>query len=198
MDYKKLNDYELVYQVRENDEIAYDLLIKKYSNLIRIFAKKFLRKYKYLGLEYDDLYQEGMMGIIKALNNYNTDDTLFYTYASLCAKREMDRLIKTQTRKKRMLLNESISINGYVDDNPDLVLEDAIPSKYNLESEYEYYDTQRRLLNVRFDFDLIDSSILELKINGFSSKEIATLLDLTYKKVDYRMRKMRKTLLKIA
>ena len=108
MDYRNLNDYELVYQVRENNEEAYNLLIRKYSNLVNMMAKKILKKYKYLGLEYDDLYQEGMMGIIKALNDYNGNDTLFYTYASLCAKREIDRLIKTHTRKKRMIFNELI------------------------------------------------------------------------------------------
>ena len=197
MDYKGLNDYELVYQVRENNEEAYNLLIGKYSNLVGMLAKKILRKYKYLGLEYDDIYQEGMMGIIKALNDYNSRETVFYTYASLCAKREIDKLIKTQSRKKRMVLNDSISINGYVHNNPDLVIEDAIPSKYNLEREYECYDMYRRIMNAGLNLNIIDSSILELRMNGFSSNEIAILLDLTYKKVDYRMRKIRKTLLKI-
>ena len=196
MDYKELNDYELVYQVRENDEVAYNLLIKKYSNLIRMISKKYLKKYKYLGLEYDDIYQEGMMGIIKALNDYNTDDTVFYTYASLCAKREINKLIKSQTRKKRMVLNESISINRCVNNDQDLFLEEVIPSKYDLEKEYEYYDTYQRIMDARFDLDLIDSSILELKINGFSVREIAKLLELTYKTVSYRIQRIRKRLLK--
>ena len=194
MDYKNLNDYELVYQVRENDEIAYNLLIKKYSNLVSMLAKKYLRLYKNIGLEYDDLFQEGMLGIIKALNDYDTRSTIFYTYASLCAKREMDKLIKTQTRKKRMILNECVSINGFINDNQDLVLEDAIPSKFDLAKEYECFDIYQRMMKARFNFNLIDSSILELKINGFSLSEIAELLDLTYKKVDYRMRKIRKIL----
>lgn len=192
MDYKDLNDYELIYQVRENDEIAYNTLINKYSILIGMFAKKMLRTYKNLGLEYDDLYQEGMMGVIKALNDYNPSDTLFYTYASLCAKREMDRLIKCQRRKKRMILNDSISINKNVNNNPDLSIEDLIASKYNLEEEYECFDRYKRILDKKYDLELIDSSILELKVNGFSIREIAKLLELTYKTVDYRMRKIRK------
>lgn len=196
MDYKDLNDYELVYQVRENDEVAYNLLIGKYSNLVGMLAKKILRKYKYLGIEYDDLYQEGMMGIIKALKDYNNDNTMFYTYASLCARREIERFIKSHTRKKRIVFADSISINSYVNNNPDLVLEDAIPSDYNLEKEYEYIDLYEQIINKRFDFDLTDSSILELKANGFSTKEISKLLELTYKTVNYRMQRMKKQLIK--
>ena len=198
MDYKKLNDYELVYQIRENDEVAYNILIRKYSNLVNMLARKALRKFKYLRLEYEDLYQEGMLGIVKALNDYNSSETLFYTYALVCAKREMEKMIKGQLRKKRMVLNDAISINGCIDNNPDLVLEDLIPAKYNLEEEYENYDTYERVMKSRFDFELMDSSILELRVNGFSSKEIAILLDLTYRVVDYRLRKIRKTLLKIS
>jgi len=196
LNYKNLNDYELVYQVRENDEVAYNLLIGKYSNLVGMLAKKILRKYKYLGIEYDDLYQEGMMGIIKALKDYNNDNTMFYTYASLCARREIERFIKSHTRKKRIVFADSISINSYVNNNPDLVLEDAIPSDYNLEKEYEYIDLYEQIINKRFDFDLIDSSILELKANGFSTKEISKLLELTYKTVNYRMQRMKKQLIK--
>ena len=192
MDYKNLNDYELIYQVRENDEVAYNVLIKKYSNLVKIMAKKFLRIYKNIGIEYDDLYQEGMMGVIKALNDYNTSDTLFYTYASLCAKREMERLIKSQRRKKRMVFNDSISLNQNINNDPDYSVGDLIASNYNLEDEYEAYDRYKRILERRFDFELIDSSILELKANGFSIREIAKLLELTYKAVDYRLRKIRK------
>ena len=192
MDYKNLNDYELIYQVRENDEVAYNVLIKKYSNLVKIMAKKFLRIYKNIGIEYDDLYQEGMMGVIKALNDYNTSDTLFYTYSSLCAKREMERLIKSQRRKKRMVFNDSISLNQNINNDPDYSVGDLIASNYNLEDEYEAYDRYKRILERRFDFELIDSSILELKANGFSIREIAKLLELTYKAVDYRLRKIRK------
>lgn len=198
MNYKDLNDYELIYQVRENDELAYNTLMKKYSNLVCMLAKRYLRLYKNIGLEYDDLFQEGMMGVIKALNDYNATDTIFYTYALLCAKREMEKMIKTQTRKKRMLLNNAISINKYVGNSDDLLIEDVIASNYNLEEEYENYDKIKNIMSLKYDLCLIDSSILELKINGFSIKEIAMLLELTYKSVDYRLHKIRKTLKKYA
>ena len=196
MSYKNLNDYELIYQVRENDEVAYGLLMEKYSNLVRILAKKILKNNKNLGLEYDDLYQEGMVGVIKALNDYNSDNTLFFTYASLCAQREMDRIIKYHKRKKIMVLNDSISLNMCINKDPNCTLEDFIPSEYNLEKNYENIEEFNKLMDIKYDFDLLDSSIYELKLNGFSTREIATLMELSYKAVDYRLRKMRKKILK--
>ena len=63
---------------------------------------------------------------------------------------------------------------------------------FNLEKEYETHDRCSKIMNLKYELDLIDSSILELKINGFSKHEISKLLDITYKAVDYRIRKIRK------
>lgn len=198
MDYKKFNDYELIYQVKENDAVAYNILIEKYSILVNMLAKKILRLNRNIGLEYDDLYQEGMVGIMKALNDYNSKDTLFYTYASLCAKREMDRLVKYNKRKKHMILNNSVSINKSVNNEDDTIIGDLIPSSYNLEKEYEINELYNKVLNFKNELPLVDSSILELKINGFTNREIATLLDIDYKCVDYHLHKIKKKILKNA
>ncbi len=197
MDYKNLNDYELVYQVREKDEVAYGVLIEKYSHLVDMLAKKYIKNNNNLGLDYDDLYQEGMVGIVKALNDYNSKDCVFYTYASLCAKREIDKLLMYYKRKKHMILNNAISMDQQIKDDSNCSIKDIIASDYNLEEEYEYYDNYNKIMNIIYDLDLLDSSILELKVNGFSTREISTLLDITYKAVDYRMRKIRKKICKI-
>jgi len=198
LEYKHFNDYELIYQVREKDEVAYGTLVEKYSHLVDLLAKKYLKSNKGIGLEYDDLYQEGMVGIINALENYDSNETLFYTLAVLCAKREMEKIIKTSKRKKQMILNDSISLNKYVDDEQSLCLYDLIPSDYNLEVEYEKSNTYNSILNYKYDLDFIDSSIFEMKLNGFSCDEIAELLELKRKSVDYHLRKIRKKISKIA
>ena len=71
-----------------------------------------------------------------------------------------------------------------------------IKNDCKLEKEYENKDRVKKVFDILYDFDLLDSSILELKINGFTTKEIAKLLELTYKAVDYRMRKIRKKITK--
>ena len=194
MDYKTLNDYELIYQVREHDEVAYGLLLEKYSHLVDMLAKMYIKNNKNLGLEYDDLYQEGMIGILKALDDYNSSDTLFYTYASLCARREIDKTLLYYKRKKHMILNDAISINQKVNIESDFSVEDTLASDYNLEKEYESSERCNKILDFKYELDILDSSILELKANGFSVNEISKLLDITYKAVDYRIRKIRKKL----
>lgn len=196
MDYKELNDYELIYQVREKNELAYGLLIEKYSHLVDMLAKKYLKENRYVGLEYDDLFQEGMVGVMKALQDYNPDDTLFYTYASLCAKREMDRIIKTNSRMKQMALNEAVSFSKKLKCDSDLLLEDMVASNYNLEEDYENKELLNKILDAKNDFSFLDSQIIELKLNGFTTDEIANLMDLKYRTVNYRLKMIRKRLVK--
>lgn len=192
MDYKNYNDYELVYQVRENDSIAYDILMNKYSKLVMKYASKYYQKNKNAGIEKEDLYQEGMMGFVMALNDYNSNDTIFYTYALLCIRREMERLIKAAKRKKHMVLNEAISINSSVYLDDDLYLEDVIPSSFNVEEECRNDELENYLLELKYEMSFEDSMIYELKLNSFNNKEIANLLDVSYKYVDNRLRRIRR------
>ena len=135
MNYKEINDYELIYEVRERNEDSYNLLIKKYSTLIRRIADEYYRKCKRFKIEYDDLVQEGYYGLFQALDNYDEETSLFYTFASLCIKREMERLIKSYSRNKHMILNDAISMNEPIDEDNDTFLEDTIPSNYNVEED---------------------------------------------------------------
>ncbi len=194
MDYKDLNDYELVYQVRESDDVAYSLIVKKYSHLVDMLARIYLKKNRNIGIEYEDLFQEGMVGILKALDDYDAQ-TLFYTYASLCAKREMERLIKAHKRNKHMILNNAVSLNLTLKDNDDIVLEDLIPSPFNLEKYYISECNYNKMIDFKYELDLDDSPIYELKLNGFSTDEIAILLDKNYKYIDNHLHKIRKKLL---
>ena len=79
MDYKNINDYELIYQIRDNDEVAYTTLFEKYSFLVNKFAYEYYSNNKNIGIEYEDLCQEGFFAISMALKEYNQDTSLFYT-----------------------------------------------------------------------------------------------------------------------
>ncbi len=195
MNYKELNDYELVYQVRENNSLAYDTIVSKYSHVVEMMAKKMLTKNRNIGLDYEDLYQEGMYGIVSALNDYNSSSTMFYTYACLCAKREMERIVKTYKRKKHTVLNEAFSIEKNVSGMTDVSLGDLISSDYSLEDDYDIKCSCNKLFNFKYELCFIDSLVYELKLNNFSISEIALLLDITYKNVDYRLHRIRKKLI---
>ena len=194
MDYKDLNDYELIYQVRENDDIAYNTLILKYSNLVNMLAKKYLRLNKGLGLEREDLFQAGMLGVTQAMDDYKSDDTMFYTYASLCAKREIERLLKASTRHKNRALNEALSFDKKITKERGnvLTLGETISSNFDIEEDYITRENYRRLQEFKYDLSLLESSILELKLNGFRIKEIGNLLDVPYRTVDYHLNRIKK------
>ncbi len=193
MNYKDINDYELIYEIRENSEDSYNLLIKKYTSLIRKLADDYYKKSKSIKVEYDDLVQEGFYGLLQALDNYDESSSLFYTFASLCIKREMERLIKSYSRNKQMVLNSAISINKPIDSEEDTFLEDVIPSKENIEDYIISEMDSKRLYNLKNEMPLEMACIYELRINKFTNIEISELLDLPKKKVEkyvYRIKKL--------
>ena len=194
MNYKNLNDYELVYQVKEKDEIAYKALLDKYSSLVSAIAKQYYRSNKNIGLEYDDFYQEGMIGLLRALDDYDSSNSLFYTYALLCMKRQIETCIKTNQRIKHIALNNAISFSDFIKEDSELLVEDVIASSYNIEEDFMYKELYNSLIKCKYDFSFEESLIFELRLNSFSVKEIAILLDISRKRVDYRLHKIRKRL----
>lgn len=78
MNYKNINDYELVYQIRESDEEAYNTLFDKYSFLVKRLAYEYYYKNENIGIEIEDLCQEGYFAISVALKDYDQDNSLLY------------------------------------------------------------------------------------------------------------------------
>ena len=190
MNYNNINDYELVYQIKENDEVAYKTIFEKYTPMVKKIATDYYNKSKNFGVELDDLCQEGFFAISKALIDYDGQTSLFYTYVYVCIKREIEKYLKTFTRLKHKSLNESLSLNMPINDE-DLFLEDIIPSKFNIEDTILYNDLLEKIYLHKYDFNFDTSLIYELKINNFTNIEIAILLELPYKKVDNTIRNIR-------
>ncbi len=188
MNYKDINDYELVYRIRENvDDDAVVLMMKKYEPIICSYAKKYITFVGGCGADLDDLIQEGRVAVAKAIKSYNPDkSSIFYTYVTICIERAFYSYCRNLTFKKNMVLNDAVSDEGiynYIAD--DFSLDNYVINAYN---------EKNFLLSIRNNFNLIDSSIFELRYNGFSYKEIGKLLDITVGSVDSRLCKMRKAL----
>ena len=110
MEYRNLNDNEMLYLISENNEEAYNFMYKKYEPLINKVATDILKKYKCLRLEYDDLFQEGMYALSLAIKNFDyRDNILFFTLVFLCIKREMYKMVVRASANKN-----SISIFRYL------------------------------------------------------------------------------------
>lgn len=196
MEYKDLNDSEMLYLIRENEEEAYNYVYKKYEPLINKFAINIMKKYKTLGIEYDDLFQEGMYGLSLAIKNFDSkNDVLFFTLAFLCIKREMYKLVIKSNSNRNYVLNFSVSLDEPKSKESDFSLKDSIYKERDFtEFIINESEIKKQILDLKYCLKLQYSLVFELKINGFSNKEIASLLDIKYKDVDNSLRSIKRAL----
>lgn len=186
MDYKQINDYEVMYMVRENDEEARELLFKKYLPIVGKIASKYTEYIKRKGADFDDLLQEGMIALNAAINGYDdSNGVLFYTYVSVCIERHLATYCRRIDNKKNYFLNNSIDEDNYY-------------SKVDFKSSIDYiFDeklAEEEFIFYKNAFDIKHSSVFELRYNGFTYKEIGKLLDISVSTVDGRLYQIRKIL----
>lgn len=194
MDYKEYNDYELLKYIAENDEEATDIMYKKYKPLIYGIAKRMMKYNKNAGLDLNDLVQEGMLALSKAIDRFNeNDETMFYTYAKKCIERKILSLVISSNRLKRKILNESVSIEATytLNDMKDidyLFKSDTSNPENILLNEEKIQNLKDKAFEV---LTVLEMQVFELRINDFSYKEIADILDKDIKSIDNAIQRIR-------
>lgn len=187
MKYKDYNDYELLSYIKEQNEEANEIIYEKYRPLILKMAKKLISSSSNIGVDIADLIGEGMLGLANAIDSYDdSNEILFYTYASKCIENAMLTFLSKGKSLKNKCLSESIS---YDNEDVKLILKDSkiIPDKLVIASESinEIYSLAKDILSS------YEYQVFIYKIEGFSYKEIAKLLNKSSKEVDdalYRIR----------
>ena len=184
MNYDEINDYEVLSMVADNED-ATELLFKKYKPLIVGLAKKIYNNNQNTGFDLNDLIQEGMIGFSTAINTFDENkDTTFFTYAKTCIERRLISLIKSASRLKHQILNESYSVEDLAQDNKSLenLLEDSTSNPENKIIDDE--NTNELIRNIQKQLTSLESAVFELKISGFTYREIADILDKDSKSID--------------
>ena len=184
MTYDNINDYEVLSMVADNEE-ATEALFHKYKPLIIGLAKKIYNTNQNTGFDLNDLIQEGMIGFSTAINTFDENkDATFFTYAKTCIERRLISLIKSASRYKHQLLNESYYVEDLVHDNKELenLLEDnnSNPENRLIDSE----NTKELTKNIQKTLTPLESAVFELKISGFNYREIAEILGKDSKSID--------------
>ena len=198
MEYRNINDYEVLYLISENNEDAYQYMFYKYTPFAKKYASMLYKKFKGAGIEYDDLFQEGMFGLSEALKKYDfREDNMFFTFATLCIKREMERVVIKALRNKHFLLNTAFSFDDEVSDTGLLLKEILFNETDNTDTYFFDIGNAKYVLDLKYHLKDKYAPVYELKINGFSNQEISTLLELKYKDVDNYLRSIKLTLKKI-
>jgi len=198
--FDSMDDEQLILLIRDGgrDETV-DYIMNKYKDLVR---KKAASMY-ILGADRDDLIQEGMIGLFKAVRDYDAGrDASFSTFADLCISRQMYSAIKSLSRKKHMPLNSYISIYASREDSDqgsDVSLEEILESDSNLIPEQYVLDQENlKILEENIDKDLseLERQVLDLYITGMGIKKIAGVLGRDEKSTDNAMQRVRAKLKK--
>ena len=177
-------DDELIAAYREGKNEAADLLLARYKPLVlKLSRARFIA-----GGERDDLIQEGMIGLYKAVRDYDPEKTAsFATFAALCADRQMLNAIDASRREKNLPLNNSVGLT-------DEELEQAIrqiaesPEKIVIEQEI----TDEKIARLRENLSPFEKKVFGLYISGFDYREIASVLGKPPKSVDNALQRIRK------
>lgn len=193
--YENMSDEQLICKYRAGDKQIMDYLMEKYKNLVRKEANAMFL----LGGENDDLIQEGMIGLFKAIQDYNeAKETSFHSFARLCISRQMYSAIEASNRKKHSPLNSYISLYDKDEDQGRLIDQMEASGESNPE-ELFISQEHAEVLEQKLQDSLseLEKRVLYLHVSGFDYKTIAKLLDKSDKTVDNALQRIRGKMTKI-
>ena len=199
-DYDNTKDEELIEIIKAGDEQAFDYLINKYKELVNIKVSK----YFIIGAEREDIVQEGLIGLFKAIKDYKPDmQNSFKSFANMCIERQLITAIKTSNRQKHMPLNSYLSLNLSAYDEDDSDSDTSLIDIFDASSAEDPLDTLTKKEYFKFIEETIDKTLSDFEkkvlsqyINGKSYVQIAENLDTPVKSIDNAIQRIRKKAIK--
>ena len=193
--FDELSDEELVEQVHLGNTNALDYLITKY----RLFVKVKARSYFLIGADKEDIVQEGMIGLYKAIRDFKGEKLAsFRAFAELCITRQIITAIKTATRQKHIPLNSYVSLDKPIyDEDSERTLMDVITSPLTDNPEHlminreEYSRLEGQMSEVLSE---LEQQVLVLYLEGRSYNEISSLLKRSTKSIDNALQRIKRKL----
>lgn len=187
VDYSNFTDEELILRLRDGEMGVTDYIMEKYKNLVRSKAKSMY----ILGADSEDLIQEGMIGLFKAIRDYDSGrDASFSTFADLCVSRQMYTAVQASRRKKHIPLNTYISLygeSGSGSDSDETRILQSMASKVDLNPEDLLIDRENvENLSKQIEQELspFENQVLDLYLTGMSYTQIARVLGRDDKSTD--------------
>ena len=193
--YEGMTDEDVALLARDGDEAALELLMMKYKNFVRSKA----RSYFLIGADHEDIVQEGMIGLFKAIRDFRPDKlTSFRAFAELCVTRQIITAIKTATRQKHIPLNSYVLLNRPIyDEESDRTLMDVLSEvqmagpEELLISQEDYSSVENRISEVLSDLEM---EVLNSYLEGKSYQEIAQDLGRHVKSIDNALQRVKRKL----
>lgn len=197
-EYTQMTDEKLIENIKQEDQKALDCLIERYNDVVSMKANRFFM----VGAEKEDMIQEGMIGLYKAVKSFNTEkQNSFKTFANMCIERQLITAVKNSNRQKHIPLNSSISLNAAAyDDNEDMDKMDVLEVKTlddpsDIVADREYFENiENKIKENLSDFEL---QVLYEYEKGKTYAAIAEKLNAKIKSVDTAIQRIRKKANKI-
>ncbi len=194
-EFETVKDEELITMIRDGDALALEYLLKKYKNFVRAKA----RSYFLIGADREDIVQEGMIGLYKAIRDFREDRLAsFRAFADLCITRQMITAIKTATRQKHIPLNSYVSLDKPIyDEDSDRTLMDVITSTRKTDPEKllinreAFSDIEHKMTEVLSD---LERQVLMHYLDGRSYQEISSDLNRHVKSIDNALQRVKRKL----
>src|SRR6202163_3435718 len=195
---RELEDLQLVLRARNGDEGAMDSLLRRYHGFVRLKASS----YFLAGGEGDDLVQEGLIGLYKAVRDFRTDkETSFRSFAELCVTRQIITAIKTATRFKHAPLNTYVSFSHTPprqDSGRERSLRDALPGPAVREPSVMVVSTeelQSLVMCLGTGLSSLEADALRLYLEGSSYEDMAERLGCDTKTIDNALQRVKRKIL---
>ena len=194
-DFDRMSDEDIALLAQQGDADASEYLLNKYKNFVRSKA----RSYFLVGADHEDIVQEGMIGLFKAIRDFRPDKlTSFRAFAELCVTRQIITAIKTATRQKHIPLNSYVSLNRPIyDEESDRTLMDVLSEvqmagpEELLISQEDYSSVENRISEVLSDLEM---EVINAYLEGKSYQEIAQDLGRHVKSIDNALQRVKRKL----
>ncbi len=195
--YEDIPDEEIIKLIKLGDKNALNYLLEKYNDIVNMKANKFF----IIGAEKEDMVQEGMIGLYKAIKSFDTEkQNSFKTFANLCIERQLITAIKTSNRQKHIPLNSSFSLNtsAYNENDETSIMEildtKLVEDPLETITKKEYFaDVESKIDKNLSDFE---RQVLNFYIQGDSYINIANKLASPVKAIDNAIQRIRKKAIK--
>ena len=198
--FNEMTDEQIIIEIKNGDKQATSYLMDKYKELVNMKVSK----YFIVGAEKEDIVQEGMIGLFKAIKMFNKEkNNSFKTFANMCIERQLITAIKSSTRQKHMPLNSYLSLNisayNEEENESDETLIDVLNSNLAEDpldtiTKKEYYKSLEETIDK--SLSEFEKKVLNKYINGKSYVQIADDLDTPVKSIDNAIQRIRKKAIK--
>ena len=183
-DYDTCTDEELIARLRAGECEITDYLIDKYKSLVRTRA----RALYLVGGDHEDLIQEGMLGLFKAVRDYRSGkEASFATFAGLCIDRQMYSAVASSQRQKHQPLNSFVSLSEPVSEQELRLVDEETPEEIMISRE----NVQGMYERIRERLSKFEYKVLELYLKGYDYTQIAEKLDRQPKAIDNALQRIR-------